>query len=280
MLLATVAGTSANAQDTTSAVARYTSAVSAMRTLEDPAYLSYRSSWSGTTHFQFVQAGSHIGLSVGTGSNFTFAHTYAISYRHADRAVALNEDKHDRIVGYQTHLFDPTWDGAYSMLRYGISGQPAATPPAPAAAPEPAPAASTQPQTIGVVTAISAAFYRVEDRGARSCANGDAGYALALTALSDPRAHPLTNVTIDANNGRFCDMQFRLKNPGVVGETGTVDLHFMQSGNAWLVSGGTVDVSVRVFGISAKHVTITWANTNFTAPQTIPDAAFTSPTSS
>ena len=189
--------------------------------------------------------------------------------------LALTEGSADRFVG-GSHFLDPTWAGAYDLLRYGFQGAPSpgATAPQPAAA---ATASSAAIPTIGTVTAISAAFYRVEDEGAGSCPSGAAGELLKLTALRDPQAHPLTAVTIDAVNDRFCSMRFNLKESGVFGVTGNYEVHFADSAGYWLVSGGAFDLAVRILGISAKHVVVQWNNTDFATPADISATQFQTP---
>jgi hypothetical protein len=252
----------------------YAQSVAQMRALEAPAFITFASVWNSTgMRFEMFRDDEKIGIAIGSGRDFANHHAYAVAYRHADRLLALTEAPADRFVGTSRFL-DPTWAGAYHLLRFGLDGGP------PAGVATPAPAATATDAaipTIGTVTAISAAFYRVEDEGVGSCPSGAAGRVLKLTALRDPRAHPLTAVTIDVANDRFCSMRFNLNESGVFGVTGNYELHFADSAGYWLVSGGAFDVAVRILGISAKHVVLQWDNRDFVAPADISIAQFQTP---
>jgi hypothetical protein len=257
--------------------ALYARSVAAMRALRNPPFVTFASAWQSTgLRFDIYQDDNRIVLALGSGRNFAEHHAYSAGYRYADRTLALTEvGSADRDIGQNSHFLDPTWSGAYDLLRYGMHGGP----PPSAASPTPAPVATNQNAlpTIGTVSAISAAFYRVEDAGAGSCPSGDAGHVLKLTALTDPRAHPLTAVTIDVANDRFCSMRFNLNDSGIVGVTGNYEIHFIANGEYWLVSGGAFDVAVRFLGISAHHVTVEWQNSDFATPPEIAATEFVKP---
>jgi ATP-dependent protease HslVU (ClpYQ) peptidase subunit len=261
--------------DAVTAVQLYARSVAAMRALETPSFVTFASAWnSAGMRFDIYRDDDRIVLAIGSGRNFSDRHDYAVAYRRADRMLALTEGSADRFVG-GSHFLDPTWAGAYDLLRYGFRGAPpSGATPQPAAT---ATASSAAIPTIGTVTAISAAFYRVEDEGAGSCPSGAAGEVLKLTALRDPRMHPLTAVTIDAANDRFCSMRFNVNESGVYGITGNYEVHFAESAGYWLVSGGTFDLAVRVLGISAKHVALQWNNSDFATPADISATQFQTP---
>jgi hypothetical protein len=258
---------------------RYVQAVAAMRGLENPPFLRFTSAWtSAGMRFSISSDNDRMVLALGSGRGYANAHTYAVAYRHADRMIALTQGTAGSFAGAgaDSHFLDPTWAGAYDLLRYGMSGgaHPAASPPAPVPS---ATASATALRTIGIVSAISAAFYHVEDDGAARCPSGSAGYALKLRALRDPQMHPLTAVTIDAANNRFCSMRFNLNDSGVFGVTGDYELHFAQTAGYWLISDGSIDVAVRFLGISARHVVLNWQNSGVTTPADISAAEFAPP---
>ncbi len=257
----------------------YARSVAAMRALDNPAFVSFTSAWeSRGMRFTLTQDDDKIDLALGSGRDFADHHTYTVAYRRADRTLAITAGAPERLIGQDSHFLEPTWAGAYDLLRYGMHGGPT---PSAAATPTPAPIATpmgTPLPTIGIVSAISAASYRVSDAGPGSCPDGTIGHVLKLTALGDPKTHPLTSVTIDLASNRFCSMRFNLNESGVVGVTGTYEVHFTERANYWLVSGGAFDVAVRVLGISARHVTLTWKNSDITTPKDVAAAQFVKPT--
>ncbi len=245
----------------------YVAAVAAMRALEVPASVTYHSAWASTgAGFSFVQDGSRIVLQIGLGHAFAQSANYALSFRTADRVIALDTAT-EHLTGTGSRLLDPTWSGAYDILRYGLHGEAPMEAASPAATPQPAgtpPAAASAPPVIASVVAIAPAFYAVTDGGAGACPNGNAGRVLSLHAYRDSRAHPLTEVTIDASNDRFCSMRFNVDQPGIASVTGDYEIHFAQVGPYWLVSGGFADVSARVMGIAARRVVVRWENSDIT----------------
>ncbi len=246
----------------------YVSAVAAMRALPIPAVVSYHSVWTTIGGgIRIVQNGAHVVLEGGPGRGFQSHAEYDIRFETGSRTIEVTTST-DRLRGTGSRLFDPTWIGAYEILRYGLHGEPPATPsPAPAAeatvAPNPS-GTSAEPTTIASVIAISPAFYQITGDGSGVCPNGDAGRALGLRALGDARAHPLNEVTIDVTNGLFCTMRFNLDEPGVLGVTGDYTIRFTQIGDFWLESSGVADISARVLGIAAKHVVLRWEYDGFT----------------
>jgi hypothetical protein len=286
----------AQTSDATSPDVAYVHAVEAMRALESPPYATYASNWESTgLGFEFEQDRDRILVEVGLGSGLFHERRYDASYRSADRVLQFTNDAGDRLVG-KGHLLEPTWAGAYDILRYGLRGNyptvvataapsDAATTNAPLAdttptpaAPEAAPAIPTPPPAIGSVTAISPLYYRVFDEGTRTCPGIGDGRALHLVARHDIQQHPLTDVVLDPTTGRFCSMTFVLKESGLAGLTGHYTIDFAPFGSYWLVSDGLIDINVRVFGIAAKHATLHWAISGVATPPSIPDEAFVPPT--
>ena len=252
--------------------AAYVNAVTAMRSLDVPASVTYHSAWTSTgAGTTIVQDGKRVVVQVGIGRAFHASQTYDLSFSTGDRVITVTTAT-DHLSGPGSRLLDPTWAGAYDILRYGLHGEPPSGSPTltPAVT---APGAPAEPATIASVVAISPAFYRVNEGGAGACPSGDAGRVLTLTALRDAPAHPLTEVTVDATNGRFCSMRFNVNQAGLMGVTGDYEIHFAQAGSYWLVSGGFADVSARIMGIAARRVVLRWENSNITTPTPPPTPA-------
>jgi hypothetical protein len=286
----------ARGDDATSPDVAYVRAVAAMRGVLSPPYATYASNWESTgLGFEFEQDRDRIVIAVGLGSGLSRERHYEASYRSTDRVLQFTNDEGDRLVG-RGHLLEPTWAGAYDILRYGLRGNDPATVAtaapsdasatnAPAVDALPAPAASdaavtlqTPPPAIGSVSAISPLYYQVFDEGTRTCAGLGDGRALHLVARHDVQAHPLTDVVLDPATGRFCSMTFVLKESGLAGITGHYTIDFAPFGAYWLVSDGLIDINVRLFGIAAKHATLHWAISDVATPPSIPDEAFVPPT--
>jgi len=250
--------------------AAYVAAVAAMRALDIPPYVTFHSAWTITgAGFTIEHDDKRVVLAIGMGRAFHESQNYDLTFTSADATITVTTPT-EHLAGTGSHLLDPTWIGAYDILRYGLHGE---TPVAVAATPAPAPEPSSEPSgapteapVIASVVAIAPAFYAVSDGGTGACPNGDPGRVLSLRAFRDPQAHPLTEVTIDANNDRFCSMRFNLKEAGLASVTGDYEIHFAQVGTYWLVSGGFADVSARVMGIAARRVLLRWENSAIATP--------------
>ncbi len=237
-----------------------------MRALPVPDVVRYHSLWTTTGGgFRMVQDGPHVDIEGGVGRAFAPHAVYDVRFETGSRTITVTTPAAtDQLHGTGSRLLDPTWTGAYDILRYGLHGEPAAPPaPAPAASSDTS-ATPAQTSTIASVVAVSPAFYHVTDAGNAPCSNGDPGRVLALRPLANSRAHPLTQVTIDTSNGLFCAMHFTLNEPGALGVTGDYAISFAPAATYWLVSGGIADISARVFGIAAKHVVLRWEFSAFT----------------
>ncbi len=244
----------------------YVRAVETMRALASPPYATYRSEWQSTgLGFDFTQDENRIVIDVGVGSTFRRARSYTAAYRGADRTLNFSDAEGERLVG-RAHLLEPTWAGAYDILRYGLRGY------APDAVASESPAATDA--DVANVTAIAPLNYRVYDAGVRPCAALGDGRALHLVSRRGVQQHPLTDVVLDPASGRFCSMTFVVKDSGLAGVTGHYTIDFAPFGDYWLVTDGTIDVNVRFFGIAAKHATLRWTIADLATPETLPEATF------
>jgi CubicO group peptidase (beta-lactamase class C family) len=264
--------------DNAAASRAYVASVTAMRGLAIPPFATYRSVWTSVgSGFQIYQDDKAVVAAIGVGGDFKKQQIYDVSYRSNDRTIALTNDERQRAVGRAETMLDPTWAGAYDLVRFGVDRNvPVAATPQPSLLST----GDAQLSTISTVTAIAPAFYRVQYAGTVICPAGEPGMRLKLTAIGDPNAHPLTEVTIDTSNRLFCDMRFNLRPSGVAGVTGTYEIHFSAAGSYWLVSDGIADLAVRFFGISAKHVVLHWENDDVSPSSDLSEAAFTPPTRS
>jgi hypothetical protein len=280
-------GTGASADPTpTPAERAYVAAVDTMRALQSPPYATYDSLWKSTgLGFDFEEDDGRIEIDVGVGRSFVKQRTFAASYRAADRALQLTSDAGQRLIG-RGRLLEPTWAGAYELLRYGLHGESLTATTAesvvasPAPSDEPAPNAeptqTAEPlPNIATVSAIAPLYYRVYDAGSKPCSSGGpTGRALHLVARTNVRDHPLTDVVLDPETGRFCSLTFVVKDAGLAGITGHYTIEFAPFGTCWLVSHGVIDIDVRVFGIAAKHATLTWTIAGLATPDTLPESSF------
>lgn len=259
-----------------SATQYYESALSAMNSMPEPAYVRYT--------IDIVGNGVGVGLDVRNDGSAGILLALAAGqhqkhwqadYRNADQAVRLSWGDHGHAYSHSP-LFDPTWTGMHSWLKYGVQGAPAQSGPSgPSAPPTAAPSSVPSITEIAYVTAVSAGAYNVSDAGSDKCSNGDSGYKAHLSPRSDPSAHPLTDVVIDTQTRRFCSMRFALRGgSGALNTTGFVELHFGQVGNYWLVTDGLSDIEARVFGLGFRHASITFTHANLVMPASLPEAVF------
>jgi hypothetical protein len=94
---------------------------------------------------------------------------------------------------------------------------------------------------------------------------------LHLTAQVSPASHPLTDVVIDAHAGRICTMRFNLVRGNAFSLTGVFDLNFGERSGYWVVVDGAANVVFRVFGLGAKHASMSFAYTDFVFAAQPPD---------
>jgi hypothetical protein len=268
-MLGIAAPAAASDADRPTPEAAYVAAVAAMRALDIPPYVTFHSAWTSTgAGFTIEQNGQRVVLEIGIGRAFHQHADYDLTFASAGAMITVTTPA-GHLAGTGSHLLDPTWTGAYDILRYGLHGEPPVAADIPAATPAPASepsGAATAAPVIASIVAIAPAFYAVSDGGSGACPNGDAGRVLSLRAFRDPADHPLTEVTIDATNDRFCSMRFNVDRPGFESVTGDYEIHFAQAGAYWLVSGGFADVSARVMGIAARRVVLRWENSEIATP--------------
>jgi hypothetical protein len=179
----------------------------------------------------------HNALILGDGDAPATLRVRVIAAPGGDARVSIGDAPPATMSGV---FFDPSWPGIAAFLRGRVAQNELFVPSAPLPSAAPSADGSAAPQTIASVAA-SPVYYDVRDAGARACPNGDPGAALDLRSRSQSREYPLTAVTIDQRNGRFCSMSFAV--PAAFENydaEAAYDVNFEQYGAYWLAGGGTV----------------------------------------
>lgn len=242
-----------------SARSYYEASVRAMSAVKAPKAITFREAVTTTNISLYVSNDARgnlvFGLGLGgiNGTDFWDVVGYPL-----DGESNISLEKQHFVSKTPSPLFDPTWNGAYRWLRYGILG---VQPPTRASASRALPSKHrSTSNVIATVMAIGSSFYDVTDAGASACpGSNDAGHALHLIARDDPTMHPLTDVIVDVKTHRFCSMRFALRGrSGFFGATGYIELHFAKLDGYWLVHDGVVDVEERFLGIGLKQGTISF----------------------
>ena len=257
------------------AAALYRSALRTMQRLSEPAYLRYRTTVPAGDATVEVTRGDGDWAEVAVLNGASAAQSWHVEYRSADGIAAIRLANGTRTIS-RLAIFDPTWRGALTWLRYGLGASvrvPAVASPAPAAS---GPALRTPPPIIGFVTAIDEREYGVKDGGPATCPNGAAARRLWTAPKNDPLQHPLREVEIDLRRRRFCAMHFQehLVSPTVTFDL-AVELRFSQVGENYLIGAAIVDGAVRPYrrpGWFQMHTAFLYDD--FAFPSALPDAAF------
>jgi len=257
------------------AQAYYEAALAHMRALTQPAYVAYTAKVREEDDHVSISRDTKdgtldISISLGRGSG-TSSYSEALRASDETTSTQLADGTHAL-----THsgILNPTWWGAYRMMRdgWGAWGDPSPTPAPPAhrASPEP-----DDVPTIAVVKAISAGFYRIEDGGAAFCASGEPAHRVHLIAYRDPLDHPLTDAIIDTRTQEFCSLRFGLHQSAVIGSaTGEMVLDFRHVGQYQVISDSDISVDLHAMGFKVKHLGVNIAYSDFGFPASVPDAAF------
>ena len=241
----------------------YAQALRTMRDLPQPNYATY-SVHIHTTGLGFVLARepngkATINLPWGGSGDATFS----AAYRKSDDLTTIKTGQGWGII--RDPLFNPTWNGVRDWIRYGLSHRPDSA----TAQPSPTPDPNGLP-VIAAVRAMGAAFYRVTDAGAATCANGDPAHRVHLIAYRDALDHPLTDAVIDARTDRICFVRFEMRQSVVAaGYSSTFELNIVDVNGESLVRSGAIDVIARVAGIGVKSVRVTFAYDRFAFPATL-----------
>lgn len=250
----------------------YRAALAAMQHLTEPAYLSYRTTVPAGDATVEVSRGDGDWAEVAVLNGAAPAQSWHVDYRSADGIASIRFANGTQAMS-RLAIFDPTWRGALTWLRYGLGASIRV--PARAAATS-APELQTPPPIIGFVTAIDEREYDVKDGGSATCPNGAAARRLWTFPKDDPLQHPLREVEIDVRRHRFCAMHFQehLVSPTVTFDL-AIELRFSQVGGNYLTSAAIVDGAVRPYrrpGWFRMHTAFLYDE--FAFPSALPDALF------
>jgi hypothetical protein len=250
----------------------YSSAVESMRALPQPQYATFTMEGEGDNLSIGLRIIRHlVWLEMITGPA-GFPSTWSIRHRTDDYSSEITDYDGRRLVSTRA-FFDPTWYGAFRALRDGMLMYQQTDAPVSSYA-TPAPGPSPDLRTIAVVTVIGSNVYRVEDRGAATCANGDPGHALHLVSREPDPRHQLADVTVDLRNMHFCTMRFNVRESGF---SGSVEQHYGSVGGYWLQTDGVIETGIRTLGIMVGHGVWRYRLTQMTFPRSISAETFARP---
>lgn len=256
----------------------YSEAVDTMRALPQPAYLTYSMEGEGKGLAIDLKVVNHLvwlEFTMSSPPQDSEPTTWQLRHRTNDYASEILADEGRRLVSTRA-FFDPTWYGAFRALRDGMLDFQKDDPPLSSYA-TPTPGPPSDLRTIAAVKVIGTAIYRVFDKGATTCENGDQGRAIHLVSRdSDPR-HQLADVVVDTQNGRFCTIRFNVADLTDHGWRGSVIQHYADVGGYWLQTDGTIETSERQLGIQLMHGVWNYRLDSMNFPRTIPAETFLRP---
>jgi hypothetical protein len=249
----------------------YETAIEAMRDLPQPNFATYGVQLH-ITGSSFVltrepNGEAEIGLTMsarGAKPDVTFS----AAYRKSDDLTSVETPQGWAIT--RSPLFNPTWNGVYDWIQYGINGRPGSA----VAPPSPTPTSSGLP-LIAAVRTMGVAFYDVSGAGTTTCANGDPAYRVHLIARKDPLDHPLTDAAIDERSNRLCFVRLEMRQSVIAaGYTSAIELNIADVNGQALVRTGTVELTARAFGIGVKHVAMTFSYEDVAFPANLTNDIF------
>ncbi len=251
LLLALIVTAALNADSSTAnadAAALYQQAIAAMSGLPQPPYLRYRIDGVGDgLSIGLVVQGGNVWLQMHGGSDTS---RWQIDHRTFDYTSAIINVPDGKT--YLTHrsFFDPTWYGTYRALHEGMLDAQDPAPPRTSPAPS-APAPDLTLKTIAITSVMGSNIYNVVDQGPAACPNGSPGRALRLRSRDHDWHHQLNGVIVEQSSHRFCMIRFGVSD--ALGFHGIVEQDYADVGGYWIETGGLIDGTIRVFGISTHH---------------------------
>lgn len=254
-----------------SAVAFYRTAIIATAQAAQPAYMTYMlKSEPGTGYeLRLMSLRHRVWIQPYRGVD---AQVFRMQHRTRDYSTQIVDPDGKRWVTARS-FFDPTWYGSYRALRDGMLGYQDNAPPLPDAHPTPQPVAL---KTIAAVHVMGPSIYGVQDAGAATCANGDAGHALRLFGHDHDPRHQLARVVVDLRNMRFCSLRFDLP-PSALGFAGYVEQEYGDVNGYWVQIGGEINGSTRVLGIAVNSGAWRYTLEEIAFPKSIAAAEFVAP---
>lgn len=247
----------------------YARALDTMNALPQPAYATFDMNLNasgveiGTSCTPKAGAAFNVGWGRGMRHEIQTQGEYSLS----GNAAAIREND-GTFCRDDAAIFKPQWAAMHDWMSYGISETPHAAPRKTTATPQ----TGSGLQTIANVTAVAPAAYDVFDYGAAICPSGTPGHHLHLIAVSNPDAHPLTDVIIETASMRFCMMRFNLVNAVAAGTgaKGDMTVDFGESNGYWSVTHGRAVLSLRLLGASLKHFSLDLSYADMQYPQQLP----------
>jgi hypothetical protein len=253
-----------------SALEFYRDAIANMRDMRQPAFVTYTvRSESDGLQIGLTSIEHLVWLQIGPG---TTPNVWTIRHRTQDYSSAIVDEKGTAWLS-QRSFFDPTWYGSLRALRDGMIGYQNRTKPLSGETPEPVAASGLK--VIAIESVMGAGIYDVADRGAATCANGDPGHAMHLTSRERSSRHQLSDVIVDTRSMRFCMVRFGV--PSIIGFRGYLEQNYADVGGYWMQTGGVLEGTLRVLGISTHHGTWRYTIDAMTFPREIPADAFQMP---
>ena len=253
-----------------SAKSFYGQALATMQTLPEPPFVDDTLSGRGdglSINLDVIDHLVWLGMSLGSTPDL-----WKMQHRTSDYATTIVDGQGERYLSRRS-FFDPTWYGTYRALRDGMFGyQDRAKP---VAATVKAPPIPQGLKVIAVARVMGPGVYHVVDAGAATCANGDAGHALHLISRDHNPRHQLSDVIIDLRNMRFCSIRFGIGS--AFGFQGNIEQHYATVDGFWVQTGGVIDGTLRLFGISAHHGVWHYQLTQTRFPTHIAATTFTAP---
>ncbi len=249
----------------------YTRALHVMNGLRQPKYLAYRvESSSAGLHFYLWEDHGLVWL---RGEDGSTTDAWMLRHRTFDYMSEIVHVSDGRRFVSARAVFDPTWYGAVRAMRLGMF-LPGKQPPA-------APRDSTEQdggtalKPIGSVAVMGPAVYNIEDRGARSCPNGQPGHALHLTSRETNYLHQLSDVVIELSSARFCVVTFLAEGAGSVVRAGSFEQHYADVNGYWMQTDGVIDGVWQASLLSRKrHGVFRYRLVDMSFPDNLPNEIF------
>lgn len=244
----------------------YSASLAAMQRLPQPAYVSFdtRVTARGMGIAEPCEKGK-VRWAVGWGRDMQNRLTWHAIYASTNASETIHTLAGDTCRGPAEGFDRPTWQDAYTWIRYGLFSD----------APEPANRSgtartSTSLKTIADVSVIAPGAYRVTDGGAQRCPSGSPGHALHFVPRFDAAKHPLRDAVVETQTMRICMIRFDLGSYQAAGSgfRGDMQLDFGEVDGNWIIDRGRAAMALRAVGISLKSAVFDFSYTNVAFPAT------------
>ena len=238
----------------------YNEALTVMNALSQPARIDFTA--SVTINGAGIKMNRNNGagaLQIGAGRSFRPTDSWKASFQVADASAVVHAPDGETLK-VRSPLFKPTWKTATIWARYGFRGSVEAPPPVAAPTPE---AVSSEGQVIGRITSLASSGYHIQDGVPEKCSDTTRPTRhLHFSPVLAVATHPLTDIVIDDETKRVCEMRFRVATTAAISLTGYVRIDFGERGSYYMVTGGGGDYFLRFFGFGMKHASMSFAIQN------------------